>query len=424
MGTDRTLRRRPIALRLALACLVAMPAATLAGDALRIPDPLCAVQYEACSPTPAPLVAVFTAFPRETAPFIDRMQTSETLTIQRWRFDVGTLGGARIVVVRTGIGKKNARLAARIVAERFRPVAMVFSGVAGSYLNIGDVAVPVTWVERPSNATVQSDPALLAIAEQVAAAPPPFVQCGPVPPVAPTQTVCLQPPKLVVGGTGSTSDPYGENDFLCLPGSDDVFGCAPDPLAARGGAPRIARGAEPLAAVDMESASVARVADEFGIPFIAFRAVSDGAGDPLNLPGFPGQFFHYYAIAADNAAAATIAFLTRLSGGADVASPSVAADGAARLSAACDWPAALSARCISDVPSPKLSERVTAVCGLLAELPDVVDEAQAAKLRRHLRARWRAAAQLAKGNRQGLSAECRADVTKALGARSKKKPQP
>jgi nucleoside phosphorylase len=67
-------------------------------------------------------------------------------------------------------------------------------------------------------------------------------------------------------------------------------------------------------AVDMESAAVARAAAAAGLPFIAFRAVSDGEGDPLGLPGFPAQFFAYYPLAANNAAAAATAFLERLAG--------------------------------------------------------------------------------------------------------------
>jgi nucleoside phosphorylase len=67
-------------------------------------------------------------------------------------------------------------------------------------------------------------------------------------------------------------------------------------------------------AADNESASVARVAAAAGIPFVAFRAVSDGAGDPLHLPGFPVQFFVYARLAAHNAAAATAAFLSRWTG--------------------------------------------------------------------------------------------------------------
>jgi nucleoside phosphorylase len=59
----------------------------------------------------------------------------------------------------------------------------------------------------------------------------------------------------------------------------------------------------------METAAVARVAAEKHVPFIAFRALSDGKGDPLNLPGFPFQFFVYRQISADNAGAVELAFL-------------------------------------------------------------------------------------------------------------------
>src|SRR5437899_653188 len=61
---------------------------------------------------------------------------------------------------------------------------------------------------------------------------------------------------------------------------------------------------------DMETAAVARIAIEKTIPFIAFRGVSDGRGDPLTLPPIPYlQFVVYQQLAADNAAAATLAFL-------------------------------------------------------------------------------------------------------------------
>ena len=60
----------------------------------------------------------------------------------------------------------------------------------------------------------------------------------------------------------------------------------------------------------METAAVARVAAEKHVPFIGFRALSDGLGDPLMLPGFPAQFFVYRQYAAENAAAVELAFLS------------------------------------------------------------------------------------------------------------------
>lgn len=59
----------------------------------------------------------------------------------------------------------------------------------------------------------------------------------------------------------------------------------------------------------MPRTSVAMVSAEHGVPFLGVRAVSDGPGDPLGLPGFPVQFFVYRQLAGNNAAAVTIAFL-------------------------------------------------------------------------------------------------------------------
>ena len=64
---------------------------------------------------------------------------------------------------------------------------------------------------------------------------------------------------------------------------------------------------------DMESAAVASVANGKA-PFIAFRSPSDSAkGDPLVVVpgpfGFLPQFLAYRQYAADNAAAAALAFL-------------------------------------------------------------------------------------------------------------------
>jgi nucleoside phosphorylase len=61
---------------------------------------------------------------------------------------------------------------------------------------------------------------------------------------------------------------------------------------------------------DEETAAVDAVATSHQVPFLGFRAVSDGGGDPLHLPGFPAEFFYYRQLAADNAALTTLAFLS------------------------------------------------------------------------------------------------------------------
>jgi hypothetical protein len=65
--------------------------------------------------------------------------------------------------------------------------------------------------------------------------------------------------------------------------------------------------------VDMETATVARVALEHGVPFLAMRAVSDGTGDPLGEDrGFFVQFADYYRLAATNAALVTRAVVVEI----------------------------------------------------------------------------------------------------------------
>jgi hypothetical protein len=60
---------------------------------------------------------------------------------------------------------------------------------------------------------------------------------------------------------------------------------------------------------DEETAEVAIAARKAHLPFIGFRGVSDGGGDPLHLPGFPFQFFLYRQLSAENVAAVATAFI-------------------------------------------------------------------------------------------------------------------
>ena len=67
-------------------------------------------------------------------------------------------------------------------------------------------------------------------------------------------------------------------------------------------------------AVDQETAAAQQVADAHGVPFLGIRGMSDGPGDPLNLPGYPFTLVVYKQIAADNAAIVTEAFLEKWDG--------------------------------------------------------------------------------------------------------------
>jgi len=270
----------------------------------------------------APL-AVVGAFPYELAELLERATVEERVEVDGKVFRIGTLGGKRVVLAMTGIGLVNATETTRLMIEHFKVSGVVMSGVAGSYLRIGDVAVPEVWV-LPDDSRYAAHGPWLDVAEEVAAANIDLESCTLLPMQPSHEEVCLAfEPVVVVGGEGHSSDGGGAA-FMCVPRvtgwQAEVFGCdvAPDTTAAGASARRDDTG-QPAgtdpdvhASDDEESAAAAAEAAAHGVPFIAFRSVSDGEGDPLNLGGFPAQFYAYYRVAANNAAAATAAFLERL----------------------------------------------------------------------------------------------------------------
>src|SRR5439155_855847 len=83
---------------------------------------------------------------------------------------------------------------------------IVFSGVAGSRLDIGDVAAPAEWSDGTASFPVGAS--LLAVAQTLPSPPVPLERCTPVPPDPPGPRVCLDhPPRIVAGGSGECAAP-------------------------------------------------------------------------------------------------------------------------------------------------------------------------------------------------------------------------
>jgi nucleoside phosphorylase len=268
-----------------------------------------------------------------------------TKTIDGHDYYLADYRGAQLVMTMTGIGPINAK---RVTDAAFSAFTcggasnigeVLFAGVAGGD-DIGNVVVPARWTADAGKHTVGVDGRMLADAKRVAAkvggllrttAPAGDPACGCVTsPDAVTTVPVTHKPAVEVGGTGQTTDPFSGRALPCVPGGGDVFGCTPcaqQTNAARDGgafAPGVVPFADPAfftgyssssatspgyVAEDEETAVVAAEAAKRRTPFLGIRAVSDGKGDPLGLPGFPAQFFYYRQLAADNAAIATFAFL-------------------------------------------------------------------------------------------------------------------
>lgn len=375
---------------------------TLAGVArAAVPpaDPFCGIAADDCA---TPYILVMTAFPAETSAVLARTTVTDVVEVGGRTHWVGRSGGAPVVVVRGGIGLLNAAAATEAALARFPVSAIVFSGVAGSDEDIADVVVPDDWTTG-DGVVFPADAALLAAARTLAVA---LDDCTPVPPEAPTQEVCLdRAPRIVVGGHGESGDPYGTTPLACLAGGGAVFGCDEGVVTnavAQGGATQFPD------AVDMETAAVARVATRAGLPFVGVRGVSDGEGDPLGLPGFPGQFFAYYVIAAENAAAVVEALL-------DAVTPDDLPEGGTP-GAACNWARAAAPACDGVTMPRGITRRVDTACTLLAT--PLVSRTSA-----RLRTTWRRAARTVARTKK-LPRECRMSLSDALRARGAVSPAP
>jgi nucleoside phosphorylase len=284
--------------------------------------------------------------PIELGPLLAQEKVQRTVTVAGHDFFVGTLKGRDVVLSLTGIGPVNATRRTQQALRTFRCGgrsginAVVFSGVAGGDW-IGNVIVPDRWTLDHGKTFIPVQQRMLATAHKVARshvaleqkAPAGDPACGCVldPDTVGTATVTHKP-HIEVGGAGDTTDPFSGRALPCAPGGGDVFGC--EPCVMQGNAEQASQfgaGVVPFAdpsfftgyssstatngkyvAEDEETAAVATVAAKSHLPFIGFRAVSDGGGDPLHLPGFPVQFFYYRQLAADNAASVTLAFLGAL----------------------------------------------------------------------------------------------------------------
>ena len=207
---------------------------------------------------------------REVAPVESRLQGTTTTNIQGMVFTSGTITGARIVTVRSSVGKTNSALAAALLLERFKPSAVIWTGTAGAVdpgLNPADVVIGIGvgyhdygamtvggFTRNPTrnSGTGQTDPAffppdgnLLAAARRAAGVV--TLSRGPLPASEPAPRILEG---LIATGDAFVADPARRNEI---------------------------RTALKASAVEMEGAAVAQVCARYNIPFLVIRSITDRA---------------------------------------------------------------------------------------------------------------------------------------------------
>jgi adenosylhomocysteine nucleosidase len=226
------------------------------------------------------------AYSPELPRLLEATTVEDTCRLSGRTCHIGTLAGNDVILLLSGIGLENAAATTQAVLDTFTVSGIVFSGIAGGInpdLNIGDVTVPARWGHADGELApdddafwVAADSIMLGLAA-AAAGNVALSNCTP-------DSICLDhAPGIVTGGNG-ISNSFFVDDPTYRRWLWDTF-------QANG--------------VDMETAAAARVAQAEGVPFIAFRSLSDLAG------GGPGanEIDIFFQLAADNAAAVVLAFL-------------------------------------------------------------------------------------------------------------------
>jgi adenosylhomocysteine nucleosidase len=269
-------------------------------------------------------IAVMSAFPAELALLESHVQGARKQSINGVEFTAGTLQGKPVVLFLSGISMVNASMNTQLALDRFKVSHVVFSGIAGGVnpdLKIGDVVVASRWSEyleslfarevapgrydpgsksgidlpnygmifprpvgvrsaaKPGGEKRQwfdADRAMLQVARQAAASVK-LDSCD-------AQKHCLDhTPRIVIGGNGVSGQAFVDN------------------AAFR----KYAFATFHANVLDMETAAVAHVAYANGVPFIAFRSLSDLAGGDEG----ENQMNIFFKLAADNSARVLLAFL-------------------------------------------------------------------------------------------------------------------
>ncbi|MES2283152.1 MAG: 5'-methylthioadenosine/S-adenosylhomocysteine nucleosidase [Pseudomonadota bacterium] len=270
-----------------------------------------------------PRLAVMSAFEPELTLLLGKVQNPVSHQLNGVGFTTGVLEGQPVVLFLSGISMTNATMNTQLVLDRFNIKGIVFSGIAGGVnpgLHIGDVSVPAQWgqylevamsreispgkftppphmeapmfpafgmmqprtVETRTAANpklarkfwFEADPKMLEIARSLRSVE--LISCK--------AGHCLtRTPELLVGGNGVSGQAFVDNaafrEYAFKTFQANVL--------------------------DMETAAVGMVAYSNGVPYIAFRSLSDlaGGGDGANEMGT------FFSLAADNSARVLLAFL-------------------------------------------------------------------------------------------------------------------
>ncbi len=237
-------------------------------------------------------VGLMCAIPSELAMLRPLLEAPCAQTVMGFRFDEGNLFGRRVVLAETGIGKVSTAAVTTLLATRFDVAGLLFTGVAGGLdpsLSVGDVVV--------STHVLQHD---CGVFERGQLSP---YQAGHVPFFNPTSELGHRPPpglveaaRAALAGVELASLPAeagggqrpAQLRFAAILTGDQYVHC--EQTRER------LRQAFGAAAVAMEGAAMAQLAERLQLPWLEVRALSDLAGADSRF-----DFARFAEVAAESA---------------------------------------------------------------------------------------------------------------------------
>lgn len=219
-------------------------------------------------------IGLICAIPQERVDLKAALDHQETIVMAGLEFDHGRLDGHGVIIAEAGIGKVNASMVATLLASRFGVDLLAFSGVAGGLdpaLAIGDLVI----AER----AIQHDCGVIEDNQLV-----PY-QAGHVPFFNPTEQMGYDAePAMIARIKAALADLDFEPLAAAAGGSGKRAAIAYGPILAgdqyihcETTRERLHRTFE-AKAVAMEGGAMAQVADQFNLPWLEIRALSDLAG--------------------------------------------------------------------------------------------------------------------------------------------------
>ncbi|HZG73403.1 MAG TPA: 5'-methylthioadenosine/S-adenosylhomocysteine nucleosidase [Chondromyces sp.] len=199
-------------------------------------------------------IAVIGAMEEEVTILRDRMDNREVDIIANSEYTTGTMNGAEVVLLRSGIGKVNAAMSTTVLLQKYQPDVVINTGSAGGLnpeLNVGDVVISTEVRHHDVDATVFG------------------YEYGQVPQMP---AAYQANEKLISVAAACASEPDNVQVVKGLIATGDSFMSDPDRVEF------IRTKFNNLQAVEMEAAAIAQVSHQFGVPFVIIRSLSDIAG--------------------------------------------------------------------------------------------------------------------------------------------------